>query len=47
MKRLHFILYSTKVLAMNKAAGRPRAADLEARNKNLIDTAGQLFLEMG
>ena len=47
MKRLHFILFSTKVLAMNKAAGRPRAADLEARNKNLIDTAGQLFLEMG
>lgn len=33
---------------MNKpAAGRPRAADLEARNENLIHTAGQLFLKLG
>lgn len=32
---------------MNKPAGRPRAADLEARNQNLIDTAAQLFLSMG
>ncbi|QYF91891.1 TetR/AcrR family transcriptional regulator [Massilia sp. PAMC28688] len=32
---------------MNKAAGRPRAADLEARNQNLIETAGELFLSMG
>lgn len=32
---------------MNKAPGRPRAADLEARNQNLIETAGQLFLKMG
>lgn len=32
---------------MIKAAGRPRAADLEARHKNLIEKAGQLFLEMG
>lgn len=32
---------------MNKPAGRPRAADLEARNQNLIETAGQLFLSMG
>lgn len=47
MKRLHFILVCTKVLAMNKAPGRPRAADLEARNQNLIETAGQLFLKMG
>ena len=47
MKWLHFILFSTTVLAMIKAAGRPRAADLEARNKNLIEKAGQLFLEMG
>lgn len=47
MKRLHFILFSTTVLAMIKAAGRPRAADLEARHKNLIEKAGQLFLEMG
>ena len=47
MKRLHFILFSTTVLAMNKPAGRPRAADLEARNNNLIHTAGQLFLKMG
>ena len=32
---------------MTKQAGRPRAADLEARNNNLIETAGQLFLKMG
>jgi TetR/AcrR family transcriptional repressor of mexJK operon len=32
---------------MIKQAGRPRAADLEARNNNLIDTAAQLFLKMG
>ncbi len=32
---------------MIKQAGRPRAADLEARNNNLIHTAGQLFLKMG
>ena len=30
-----------------KPAGRPRAADLEARNNNLIETAGQLFLTLG
>jgi TetR/AcrR family transcriptional repressor of mexJK operon len=47
MKGLHFILFYLKVLAMIKAAGRPRAADLEARNKNLIEKAGKLFLEMG
>jgi len=47
MKRLHFIIFCSKVHAMNKAAGRPRAADLEARNQKLIDKAGQLFLEMG
>jgi TetR/AcrR family transcriptional repressor of mexJK operon len=32
---------------MNKAAGRPRAADIEARHQNLIHTAGQLFLKLG
>jgi TetR/AcrR family transcriptional repressor of mexJK operon len=32
---------------MIKQAGRPRAADLEARHNNLITTAGQLFLKMG
>jgi TetR/AcrR family transcriptional repressor of mexJK operon len=47
MKRLHFILFSSTVRAMNKAAGRPRAADIEARNQNLIATAGDLFLEFG
>jgi TetR/AcrR family transcriptional repressor of mexJK operon len=47
MKRLHFILFWLTVRAMIKAAGRPRAADLEARNKNLIEKAGQLFLELG
>ncbi len=30
-----------------KPAGRPRACDLEARNDNLIKTAGELFLETG
>ena len=30
-----------------KAAGRPRAADMEARNQNLLETAGQLFVEKG
>ncbi len=47
MKGLHFIKVYPTMLAMNKPAGRPRAADLEARNQNLIDTAGQLFLAMG
>lgn len=47
MKWLHFILFYLKVRAMIKAAGRPRAADLEARNKNLIEKAGRLFLELG
>ena len=47
MNRLHFILLSPSMLAMNKPAGRPRAADLEARHQNLIYTAGQLFLNMG
>jgi TetR/AcrR family transcriptional regulator, mexJK operon transcriptional repressor len=35
------------MLAMNKPAGRPRAADLEARNENLINMAAQLFLKLG
>jgi TetR/AcrR family transcriptional repressor of mexJK operon len=30
-----------------KAAGRPKAADLEARAQNLLHTAGQLFLKYG
>jgi TetR/AcrR family transcriptional regulator, mexJK operon transcriptional repressor len=32
---------------MIKHAGRPRAADLEARNDNLIKKAGQLFVKNG
>lgn len=32
---------------MIKQAGRPRAADLEARNNNLIETATRLFLKLG
>jgi TetR/AcrR family transcriptional regulator, mexJK operon transcriptional repressor len=52
---LHFICVSLTVLPMEKelasppakSPGRPRAADLEARSQNLIDTAGRLFLEMG
>lgn len=47
MKRLHFILFWSTVRAMNKVAGRPRAADIEARHQNLIETAGELFLSMG
>lgn len=31
----------------NKAPGRPKAADLEARHQCLIHTAGQLFLKLG
>ena len=31
----------------SKAAGRPRAADMEARHQHLLETAGQLFLEKG
>ena len=30
-----------------KAAGRPRATDMEARNQNLLETAGKLFIEKG
>ncbi|HAT29316.1 MAG TPA: TetR family transcriptional regulator [Janthinobacterium sp.] len=30
-----------------KGAGRPRAADMEARLDNLLETAGQLFLKNG
>src|SRR5471030_2980895 len=30
-----------------KSAGRPRAADKEARLQNLLDTAAHLFLEKG
>jgi TetR/AcrR family transcriptional repressor of mexJK operon len=30
-----------------KCAGRPRAADLEARNNNLIEKAGRLFVNNG
>lgn len=32
---------------MIKQAGRPRAADLEARNNNLIEKAGRLFVKNG
>ncbi len=47
MKLLRFILFSSTVRPMNKAAGRPRAADIEARHQNLIETAGELFLNIG
>ena len=30
-----------------KAAGRPRATDMEARNQHLLETAGKLFIEKG
>jgi TetR/AcrR family transcriptional repressor of mexJK operon len=57
MKRLHFILVWTTVGGMTtpsqdpippcKAAGRPKASDVEARMIELIETAGRLFLEHG
>ncbi len=31
----------------SKPAGRPRASEIEARNQNLVHTAGQLFLKFG
>ena len=33
--------------AASKAAGRPRASDVDERNRNLIHTAGQLFVQHG
>jgi len=57
MKRLRFILFSTRVLAMSKAlndtpagaksAGRPKASEVEARTQELIEAAGRLFLHHG
>lgn len=51
MKRLRFILNSITVSLMNtpptKLAGRPKAADVEARTRDLIETAGCLFLKHG
>ncbi|MES2017094.1 MAG: TetR/AcrR family transcriptional regulator [Pseudomonadota bacterium] len=35
------------MIKLAKPAGRPRACDLEARNDNLIQTAAQLFLDLG
>jgi AcrR family transcriptional regulator len=35
------------VVAPAKSAGRPRACELEARNNNLIQTAGELMLKHG
>lgn len=34
-------------LCTGKSAGRPRASELEARTQNLIQVAGQLFLQKG
>ncbi len=34
-------------LGASRSAGRPRADEVEARNQNLIHTAGRLFLEKG
>lgn len=58
MKRLHFIRSCTKVAVMSnpsvqdtsagaKAAGRPKACELDARRNELIETAGTLFLRHG
>jgi len=57
MKRLHFILDWHTVSAMdtpkqdsdccNTKAGRPKAADVEARTQELLQIAGSLFLKNG
>ena len=57
MKRLHFILDWHRVTAMdtpkqdseccNSKAGRPKAADVEARMQELLQIAGTLFLKNG
>src|SRR5476649_342280 len=38
---------NTDLPGCGKSAGRPRAADKEARLQNLLDTAAHLFLEKG
>jgi TetR/AcrR family transcriptional regulator, mexJK operon transcriptional repressor len=58
MKRLHFILKCTTLRYMEKplhdtaecpgkSAGRPKAADVEARTQELVQIAGNLFLQNG
>lgn len=58
MKRLHFILKCLTLHLMEKplhdsgecpgkSAGRPKAADIEARTQELLEVAGRLFLENG
>jgi TetR/AcrR family transcriptional repressor of mexJK operon len=53
MKRLHFIFSCATVSDMDnpdngcKAAGRPKAAEVEARMQELLHTAGTLFLKNG
>jgi TetR/AcrR family transcriptional repressor of mexJK operon len=57
MKRLHFIFRWITLSAMSKAnpettqpaksAGRPKASEVEARTRELIDVAGCLFLKQG
>jgi len=50
---LHFILFCSRVQRMNtaltciKSAGRPKAADVETRNQELIEAACRLFLKNG
>lgn len=53
MKRLRFISACTRVSGMSipssgaKPAGRPKAADIEARHQELIEASCRLFLEHG
>ena len=58
MKRLHFISVWNTVVTMDKhmhdtaecagkAAGRPKAADVEARTQELLQVAATLFLKNG
>ena len=57
MKRLHFIFRWITLSGMSKApleihqpiksAGRPKASEVEARTRELIDVAGCLFLKHG
>jgi len=51
MLAFHFNLNYSPIMSKSptcpKSAGRPKAADVEARNAELVQTAGQLFLKKG
>ena len=43
----HVVAEECSDLPCGKPAGRPRAADLESRSQNLVETAAQLFIQKG